>query len=293
MAVVGHSVKVWFVASLTSLFLFNAYWVAKSYENFFGYLSQIQPGYGYVSNLGLVFWAGHIGLTARFVAITLGLVAVFLLWAKTLPFPKVKAIVAAALILEGVNFLGLLPSTWWMLRADSYVYSPALGIGYLAQVLFTTPLLWVLAAKVLRYNETRGGGSLWKWVAFAFVGYTVALLANAVSRWVGMISLDNLEFLVQGIRAVGFFNAIVVMPLAVVFATVGAYFLLKQSKVSAIPWFGASLATTGFHYAVYLAYSYFTVSLNYALLVDIWTIPLLGLGLTLIINARKTRSFVH
>ncbi len=285
--------KVWVAASLTSLFLFNTYWVAKSYENFFGYLFQVPPGYAYVNMLGLVFWTGHIGLTARFVALTLGLVAVFLLWSKNWPFKKVKTIVAAALLLEGVNFLGLLPSTWWMLRADSFVYSPALGIGYLLQVLFTTPLLWVLAAKVIRYDETLGGGSLWKWAGFAFVGYMVALFVNEVSRWVGMISIDNIAFLVQGIRAVGFLNAVVVMPLAVIFAVAGAYFLIKQHKDSAMKWLGASLATAGLHYTLYIVYSYFANSLNYALLVDIWTIPLLGLGITLLVNARQMRSFGH
>lgn len=293
MVTVGRSVKIGVAASLVSLFVFNAYWTSKSYENLFGYLFHVQPGYNYVNMLGLVFWTGHIGLTARFAAITLGLIAVFLLWAKAWTFSKVKTLVATALFLEGVNFLGLLPSTWWMLRAESFVYSPALGIGYLLQVLFTTPFLWILAVKVMRYDGKRSTGSLWKWAAFAFVGYMVALLANEVSRWMSMISLDNIQFLMQGIRAVGFFNAVVIMPLAVVFAVAGAVFLIKHNRVCAIKWLGASLATAGLHYTVFIIYSYFANSLNYAPLVDIWTAPLLGLGIAMLINVLQNRPSKH
>jgi hypothetical protein len=293
MATIGRNVKVWIAASLTSLFVFNAYWTAKSYMNFFGYLFHEPTAYGYVNTLGIVFWTGHLGLTARFAALTLSLVAVYLIWIKGRPFSKVKGIVAAALFLESVNFLGLLPSAWLMLSPDMFIYSPSLGMGYLLQVLLTTPLLWVLAAKVKHYDGNQGERGLWKWAAFAFVGYVAALVVNEVSRWMSMISLDNIQFLFQGIRAIGFLNAVIIMPLAVVFAVAGAYFLIRKNFVSAMEWLGVSLATVGLHYTVYLVYSYYTNSLNYAPLVDIWTVPLLGLGISMLVCVLQNRSSKH
>jgi hypothetical protein len=102
-----------------------------------------------------------------------------------------------------------------------------------------------------------------------------------------MVSAESLRF-IEGIRAVGFFNALAFMPFAIVFASVGAYRVFQQKELSAKKWFGASLSVIGLNYAIYLAYSYFAGTLNTLPLVDIWTIPLLGLGIALLINAQKT-----
>jgi predicted RND superfamily exporter protein len=104
-----------------------------------------------------------------------------------------------------------------------------------------------------------------------------------------MISADTLRFLFQGIRVVGFLDAILLMPLAVVLAIVGAFRLIQQENRSAMVWIGASLAMVGLNYSIYVIYSYFANSLNSLPLVDVWTIPLLGLGTALIINSRKIK----
>jgi hypothetical protein len=288
MVTLTRNVKIWVLASLISLFIFNFYWIIKSYENFFGYFLQVPEYYSYVNNIGIVFWAGHIGLTARFAGLLLGLVAVFLLWVKAWSFSKVKIIVASALVLEAVNFLGLLPSAQWLLKAGTRVYSPALGIDYLLQFLLITPFLWALAYQVVRYRGNEQPRGFRKWVAAAFVVYVSALVINEFSRWATMISWESLKFL-QGIRLVGFLNAVAFLPLAVVFAVVGAYFLVKQNDVFAMRWFGVSLAVMGLHYAIYLVYSYAVNTMNTVLLVDVWTVPLLGLGIAMIVSSR-TRS---
>ena len=108
-----------------------------------------------------------------------------------------------------------------------------------------------------------------------------------------MISLDNIYFLIQGIRAVGFFNAVVIMPLVVVFAVAATVFLIKHNRVSVIKWIGASLATAGLHCTVFIIYSYFANSLNYAPLVDIRTAPLLGLDITMLINVLQKHPSKH
>jgi hypothetical protein len=281
---IGSSVKFWIAVSLASLFIFNAYWVYKSYENFFGFLLGSPQQYGYVSFLGAAFWAGHIGLTARFAAIAAGLVAAYLLWVKKQPFLKVKGWVAGALVLEAVNFIGLIPSTWTLLNPASFIFSTSLGLGYLLQVISTAPFLLTLAWKTKKYAPGGSSLGLHKWAAVALAGYVFSLVANEVSRWASMISLDNTSFLFEGVRAIGFLNAVAFMPIAVIFAVAGAWFASKNNLKHALSLVGTSLAIVGLHYIIYLGYSAYTNSLNFALLVDIWTVPLFCLGLVLIIE---------
>jgi hypothetical protein len=220
----------------------------------------------------------------------LGLLVCYLLWVKGRSFQQVKKLVAAALILDGINFVGLLPSLPFLFEPRGVTFSPALGYGYLLQIVLTVPFLWMLALKILLYKEPNQKPTLLKVAGIAFVAYTTALFANEVSRWSSMISADTLKFLFEGIRAIGFLNAVVVMPFAVIFAIAGAARIFQQKEVSAIKWIGASLAVVGLNYLIYLIYSYFANSLNFVPLVDIWTIPLLGLGIALLLNSRKPKS---
>jgi hypothetical protein len=80
--------------------------------------------------------------------------------------------------------------------------------------LFTVPFLWVLSFKVGTYRDSSQRLGVLKFGALAFLGYIAALATNEVSRWTSMISADTLRFLLQGIRAVGFLNAVILMPLA-------------------------------------------------------------------------------
>jgi hypothetical protein len=286
METLTRSLKIWITASLILLFMYNAYIIRGSYQIFFGYLMHEPQATSYVNMTGIVFWAGHLGLTARFIGLLLGLAAVFLLWVKANPFSKVKCIVATALFLEGVNFLGLLPSAWWLMNPDSPVYTPFLGAAYVLQFLLIVPISVVLAFKVKYYGGSSFGYGLEKWAAAAFVGYVAALGVNAVFRWFDMISIKGITFL-TGIVAVGFLSAVVLMPLAVIFAVAGAFSLGKSKTASAMKWLGLALVTVGLYYAFYLVYSYFAHSLNSVVLVDVWTVPLLGLGIAMLTSSRK------
>jgi hypothetical protein len=159
-------------------------------------------------------------------------------------------------------------------------------MGYVLQILLTTPLLWFLAAKAATYPKSNRI-ILVKYGAAAFVGYVAALAVNEVSRWSSMISADSLQFLLQDMRLLGFLDAVVLMPLAVILAFVGALRLIQQKSNSALWWLGASLAVVGLNYVLYVVYSYLVNSLNSLPLVDVWTVPLLGLGLALMFNARR------
>lgn len=285
---VKSSVKVALTVSLISLLGYVVYQVRGSYIIIFGYLANMRSDVSYVHMLGPAFWAGCIGETARLIGVLAGLTAVFLIWVKSWPFMRVKKLVAAALILESLNFIGLIPSLGLLLNSNSRLFVPSLGYGYLIQIISTVPLLWLLAFEAARYQKTNRTRLL-KVGAVTFVGYTVGLVTNEVDRWATMINKQSLKF-IEGIRAVGFYNALALMPFAIIFALVGTAMLFRNRTRSATMWLGASLAVIGLNYTIYLAYVYYVHSLNTLPLVDIWTIPLLALGITLIFGAEKQRS---
>jgi hypothetical protein len=283
------NVKIWIVASLVSLIVYDSYVLKGSFAILFGYFAKVPQDVSYVTMTGPVYWVGFIGLGARFIGVLLCLSAAYLLWVKTKPFVAVKGLVALALFLEGLNFLALVPSVWFLIR-PGFISSFSLGLDYILQILLTVPFLWVLAAKVAKYEVPDQKPRILKFGAITFIGYTAALAVNEVSRWTSMISADSLKFLLQGIRAVGFLDAVVLMPLAVVLAFVGAHRLMTRSERGAMKWLGASLAVVGLNYVIYVVYSYFANSLNTLPLVDVWTVPLLGLGVALIFNSRKPKN---
>jgi hypothetical protein len=284
----NQSVKVFIAATLISLIVYVTYILRGSFVILFGYLAHVPGDVSYVRMTGPVFWFGFVGLGGRFIAVILGLAAMYLLWVKSKTFLKIKVLVALPIFLEGLLFLSEIPSVWFLLKPGP-TFSLSLGISYILQILLTVPFLWVLAFKVATYHGNNERSSLLKFGAIAFVGYVAALAVNEVARWTSMISADTLRFLFQGIRVVGFLDAILLMPLAVVLAIVGAFRLIQQENRSAMVWIGASLAMVGLNYSIYVIYSYFANSLNSLPLVDVWTIPLLGLGTALIINSRKIK----
>jgi hypothetical protein len=284
----NRSVKVFVAATLISLIVYVTYILNGSLVILFGYLAHVPSDVNYVRMTGLVFWFGFVGLGARFIAVILGLAAIYMLWIKSKAFLKIKVLVALAIFLEGLLFLSETPSVWFLLR-PGFTFSLSLGISYILQILLTVPFLWVLAFKAANYHGKNERPSLLKFGAIAFVGYIAALAVNELSRWTSMISAETLRFLSQGITIIGFLNAFLLMPLAIVLAIVGAFKLIQQKNRSATVWIGASLAMVGLNYSIYVIYSYFTNSLNSLPLVDVWTIPFLGLGIALIINSRKIK----
>jgi hypothetical protein len=71
------------------------------------------------------------------------------------------------------------------------------------------------------------------------------------------------------------------MSLAVVFGVLGVYYLQKIKKI-AIRWAGLALAMVGLHYLIYLVYSYYGGMISYVMIVEVWAIPLLGLGISIL-----------
>jgi hypothetical protein len=278
----GRSVKLWLAITLFSLLVWLFYWLAKT---------PSLPA-SYINNLGIVFWAGLIGQVAFFVGAILGLVSLFLLWRLAKPFTKIRGLVAAAIFCASLYYLGFAPSVYWLMRPSAVVYSPFLGAAYLLQILLATPFFIVLAVKVKNYNGPVSKPSLLKWSGIALLGFTGALWANAVLRWFDMLfsPQGGATFLFSGIRAVGFFDAVILMSLAVVFAAFGSYRFVKQKANSAMKMLGFSLAVVGLQYTIFVVYAYVVNAWTLALLIDVWAAPLLGLGISLMIQKNKQLS---
>lgn len=235
---------------------------------------------------GWMYSVAAVGMVARFIGVILGLGSLFMFWKSNKGFFEIKKWVAAAISLESLYYASLTPSLIFLfVAAREFGFSYTLGIAYFLQILFTVPFLAVLAFKVYKYEREPNGFQSWTWVGFAFSGYVATLWANAVLRWLDMALDGGFAFLLSEFVAVGFFNAVIFMSLAVVFAVVGAFSLAKH-KSSVMRWLGLALAMVGLHYVIYVVFSYIVNTLNSVWLIDVWAIPLLGLGLTLLKKQR-------
>jgi hypothetical protein len=229
----------------------------------------------YHGNLGMLMSA-FAGLVARFFAVALGMATCLTLWGTTVyqPTRRIERLVEAALFLEGTYFVLLFPSgLWWLGLGPNF-----LGVAYLLEAICAGAVLFILSFKIRDFGK---GTNLLKWIGIAAVGYIAALWFNSVFRWFDQIAVIGSEFLLRGATSWGFLVSLTAMSLAVVFAIPGAYFLAKN-KGETKWWFGLSIAMIGVYYLVYAIYSFASSNLDSAMQIDVWTLPFLGLGLSML-----------
>src|SRR3990170_6082166 len=107
-----RSTKVLIIISLFSLLLWVIKWLIPSFAHFFNLIQGLPDQY---TGREWYFVPSHFGLTARFVAVTLGLAVSLYVWAKNKPFIRIKRLVAAALFFEAGYWLSLLPSSLFLI----------------------------------------------------------------------------------------------------------------------------------------------------------------------------------
>ena len=289
MRAIDHYVKSWILVSLCSLLLWILYWLPSSIERFNNVIF-ISVDY-YSLNRFWIYMPAGIGMLSRLVAVILGLISLVLIWKGTRSVFDLKNWVALALVLEGIYYASLFPSGLWLVTgafgAFDFGVTP-LGVAYLLQTAVTTPFLIALAFKIKNYVKKPNGFDGWKWVGFAFAGYVVALWSNSVFRWFDMVVADGLVVFFSGIAGIGALNAFVLMGLAVIFAVIGMFSFVRKKLNSALRWVGLSLVMVGLHYVIYVVYSYYVNALGSVMLIDVWTIPLLGFGLALLWRNKST-----
>ena len=267
-----RTVKVWILITLCSYFTYALYWLLININ----YVGGVYSSAGGLVDPYFYRLSGLVGVILRFLGAVLALASVYEFWKhKENAFPKVKNIVSLALLFEGLYYLSFLPSVPRLLQFGNY-YS--LAASYSLQILLTFPLLTILFFKLRRNKDTFVNGNTLNWIGAASLGYVAALWVNNVFRWFDMVGMYGIGFILEGVTYLGFLNGVLTLSLSVVFAVIGFLSLRKEGKMNT-KWWGLSLTMVGLHFLIYLVYSVYFDALSFALLNEIWTIPLLGLGL--------------
>jgi hypothetical protein len=280
MILAGRSVKFWIFVSLCALVLWTFYFLMDSFNHFLNLSLGLPDWY---TGKEWYFLPAFLGIITRFCGEILGLASLMLTWKENKPFREIKSLVVGTLLLETTYQISLLPSSLSLTLRNYYF----IGVAYILQVFFTAPFLTILAFKIKEHNESVEDSELLRWVGKAFAGYVAALGVNALSRWLDMLLSEGVTFLFKGLSLLGFLNTLIFMVLAIGLALLGTRRLGKQNKFNASFFVGLSLMSVGIHYMVYVVYSYFVGMLNLVLLIDVWTIPFLGLGLAIATSSRK------
>jgi hypothetical protein len=281
---VNRNVKFWILVSLFSLLFFIIRMIPSSVERFYNIVFISWDYYYRIVVGGAMYSLAAVGIAIRLVGVLTGLIVLALVWNNNRSFADFKKWIAFSIFLEGLYYLLLIPSPIWLFAlAGTSTVSYTFGVSYLLQIIFTVPFLLVLTIKVLKNNGKQVDFQVLKWGIIAFSGYTASLWANSVFRWFDLIGAEGIGLFFKGTNAVPALNAFFLMSLAVIFAVIATFSITKQKR-SAKKWLGLSLVMIGLHYSIYTIFSYLVGSLSSIWLYDIWTIPLLGLGLAILFD---------
>ena len=293
MDIVGRNVKAWIFITLCSLLAWIIYWIPSSI--FRVYSLDGTPWDVVIQTNGVMFavieLSAAVGMLIRFIGVILAIIGFSQFWPTTVwnrnkPFSDAKKWVASALVLESCYFALLLPSGLLMVGVGINLDIPLtgifLGIDYLLMVLFTAPILAILAVKIYKLKGNETGFTAWNWVSVAFIGYIASLWANNVLKWFDVIIAEGFGFIFTGFVSLGAINSLVLMSLALIFAIIGAFSLVKQNFRAAFKWLGITFVLVGLHYIIYVVYSFLVGMQDFLMIAEIWAIPLLGLGVAML-----------
>jgi hypothetical protein len=289
----SRSTKLWAAVTLAALFAYNLYWLLDS---FIGHGYDI--GFGMIVNafkafssflLPSIWVAGHssstVGLIIRFCELTLALFLMGAVFLGRKNFSSLRNKISLVFLLEGVYFLCLaLPATMllWLgatlYETQSYIYAGS----YYAQILLTVPLIFLLSLKV-RKNDS----NILMYAALALVSYFAAVWINNNFRWLATAGLLEGKFVLSEGQLFGFANGIICLSLALLFVVTWCTGVWKKG-VNARGWkmLGLGVSLLGAHFLIYLIYAIIEGSLGSVMLVEMWMIPLLALGASLILEAQ-------
>ena len=296
MAFNSRIVRFWFTVTIASLLAYDLYWlidglVGRGYFIGFGMvINAFKQLFGIQTGLSTIWVTGHafgfIGLTLRFIELSLALYVIFLMWKLGKSFAHEKKKISVAVFLEATYFLTLSFSVVMLHQIGQDI----LAASYFLQIILIAPLMIVLSVKLWKTESGSNSISTLKWVNFAFLGYVGAIGVGNIFRWIVYAQYFNNQVFSSGSALVGFLNSVVFMFVALAFAVAGSFFFLETKNLSlAAKMFGVSLVALGVHFIGYLTYAYLTGSLGVVMLWEIWAIPLLGLGASLFYEARHKK----
>jgi hypothetical protein len=290
---------------LFSYFVYSAYWLAKTVPWIWNI--TVNPD-GFSPPTGLIFrnseslssaylmeYTGFAGLIIRLVGAAVALAA-FAYIAKdgVDSYPRHRGKVSAALLINGVYFLTLIPVVYFLLNYSALptISNRLLSLNQVTEIALMSTFLVYIGLKIRETGFVVNSASFWRLVGLAGAAYTVAILIIYMSKWTEMMAVDPYLFTALSARIIGFMNTIIVQTLSVAFAVaaVVAMHLKRFSSKTSLLW-GLALVFLSLHTVIYTVYCAFIVGIpRFIVFGELWQIPLMALGIFLCASAFKSRT---
>ncbi len=288
---------------LISYFVYSAYWLAKTLPWIWNI--AVNPG-GFSPPTGLIVrnsnslssaylmeYTGFVGLIMRLVGASVALVAfVYIVKDGVHSFPRHKGKLSAALLINGLFFLTLVPVIYFLLNYSALptISNRLLSLNQVTEIALMSSFLIYIGLKVRKSDVTVDSAFLWRLVGLAATAYVVAIWIIYMSKWTEMMAVDPYLFSALSARIIGFMNTIIVQTLAVALAVAAAIAmsLKKLSSKTPLLW-GLALVLLSLHTVIYTIYCAFVVGIpRFIIFGELWQIPLMALGVYLCVSVFKS-----
>lgn len=295
--------KILILVAVGSYFAYCLYWFVKAFP-WFVYISLGPENYSAPTGLRftntfsllvgyLTDYSAFFGLAVRVIGAFYALISTFLIVKGEGNMLLVRDKIARTLLFEGIYFLSLIPAIFFLLGFSALIPEANifLSLQLFTQILLISPFLILLSRKI-KNNSDSSAPSILKLAALSSLSYMVALWGIYMFKWIGMMAearaLGDPNWLQFGIRIFGLQNTVTILSLSVVFAIVGTLKILRKSGGDkSRRWWGLSLIFLSVHFIVYVFYVASVGFWDAILYGEVWTIPLLGLGIYLLLKNPK------
>ena len=283
-------VKLWIFITISIMIVYNLWEIYETVDGIYEGFTQIGifelgQSVGINPIIILIVFCPLIGLIFRFVGSILALEVVNLAWRKqTHTFSDLSNKISKVVLMEIIYLISIIPNFFFI----TVIGTPLIFASYIIQTFLTIPFLFILRRKISKNSEQTIGSDLNKSIGLTFVAYFGAIWVNHVTRWFDMAITSGAQVLLTSLNPLGAINSFVVLSLALVFAVIG--YLKLSNKGITSKWFGLSLTLTGLHFIILLAFYALLNSLHVVYLFEIWAVPLLGLGLSIVLADLKNQS---
>lgn len=283
----SKSVKFWIFVTLITFLVFNFWQLYETSEGIYEGFTDIDifelgQSVGINPIIMLIVFSPLIGLIFRIFGSILALQVVNLVWRKqTHTFFDLRKKISKAVLMEIIYLISIVPNFFFI----TVVGTPVIFWSYVVQSFLTIPFLFILRRKINRNKENQFGPDVKKWITITFVTYSTAIWVNHITRWFDMSLIGGIPMLLTSLNPLGFFNSAIILSLSVIFAIIGFVKVGQSGLLS--KWFGASMTMMGLHFIILVIFYVLQNTLNVLYLFELWTIPLFGLGLSIIFNPNQ------
>ena len=283
----SKSVKFWVFVTVITFLVYNLWEIYETAEGIYEGFSTIDifelgQSVGINPIIMLIVFFPLIGLIFRLAGSILALQVVNVVWRKhTHSFSDLSQKISKIVLMEIVYLITVIPNFYFI----TVVGTPVIFWSYILQTVLTIPFLFILRRKIKNNAQTPFGSEVKKWMALTFLTYSAAIWVNHIARWFDMSLIGGIPLLLDALNPLGFFNAAILLSLSVIFAVIG-FVKVKQNNILS-KWLGASMTMIGLHFIILVIFYVLQNALNVLYLFELWTIPLFGLGLSIILTQKK------